>query len=386
MPYLPALQHRRRGFSLVELMVALTIGIVLVLVVTTMMARYEGSRRTLTSTNDAAQTGAYLSYLLDQELRSAGSGLTQNRAQVWGCEILAARAGVQILPHPAAFAAPFAALPRSVRLLPVLIHAGAGAGGSDVLAIASGAHGMAEASMVVANAGITSNSLRLGNTVGVSPNDLLLLSGSLGRCMVQHVSEVEQAENAAPSVGLGGTYHAETISGTHLTDFNHTPVARISMLGSAAPTANPPRLLLLGLGNGGQLMSLDLLQINGNAVPTLMADGVVALRALYGVDANGDGMVDAWVAPTAAGFDAATLAVAPLQRLEQIMAVRVDMVLRNDLVERAAVAPASLTLFADLAAEQQQVYNIPEAQRQQRHRLVSVSAPLRNVMTAVRGL
>ena len=52
---------QQRGFSLVELMVAVVIGLALTLALTTIMVRFEGGRRVLTSSNDLSLTSAYAS-------------------------------------------------------------------------------------------------------------------------------------------------------------------------------------------------------------------------------------------------------------------------------------------------------------------------------------
>ena len=73
------------------------------------------------------------------------------------------------------------------------------------------------------------------------------------------------------------------------------------------------------------------------------------------------GILDAWQSPGAVGWDGATLmngSALSNQRLGQIVAVRVGLVLRSALIEKEVqpgvpVAPANLTLFGDLPAANQ---------------------------------
>jgi type IV pilus assembly protein PilW len=60
------------------------------------------------------------------------------------------------------------------------------------------------------------------------------------------------------------------------------------------------------------------------------------------------------------------------------------VVLHSDRIERDDVAPASLTLFADLDASLHHSVAIASADRRQRFRTVEFTVPLRNVMLTAR--
>ena len=124
-----------QGFSIIELLVALAIGMALTVAITLVMMRHEGTRRSLTSSNDSQINANYLGYVLDRNLRSAGTGFAQGWNSTYGCLLHAARNGTQILPRPSGFPAPFSAVNTQLRLAPLIIHAGAGEGNSDVLAV-----------------------------------------------------------------------------------------------------------------------------------------------------------------------------------------------------------------------------------------------------------
>jgi type IV pilus assembly protein PilW len=144
---------------------------------------------------------------------------------------------------------------------------------------------------------------------------------------------------------------------------------------------------LIGVGADATLFGYDMLRLDGTDAARPLADGVADLRALYGIDSNNDGQIDAWVAPTDANFTAAALTAGTLlaqQRVMSIMAVRIGLVLRSDRIEREDVAPASITLFTDLPAGVQHTHNIAAGDRRQRFRGVEFTVPLRNVMLAAR--
>jgi type IV pilus assembly protein PilW len=374
-----------RGFSLPELMVAVAIGLVLTLTISVMVSRQESVRRGVTSGNDLTSNAAYVSYLLDQELRSAGAGFSQGVAANYGCTLLVSRDNAQLLPSPGPFPAPFAAIPLNPVLAPLIAFAGAGANGSDVIAVATGHAGLAEAAMQVVPGSPAAGQVTLSNSLGVRTGDLVLVTQARSApplpCMLQQVGTGFTA--GAQVLSFGGTYAANTINGVSLSGFavgNTT----VSFLGNVA--GNQPRLQLIGVGANNTLQAYDLLQLTAGT--QVLAEGVVDMRVRYGVAAQPlaaqpvDRTVANWVAPTAAGFTAAALragtAVAR-NNLQSILAVRVGLVLRSDLAENAAVTNPTLTLFGDLPAALQHNFTVPTGTTNQRYRTIEFTVPLRNV-------
>lgn len=374
--------HHARGFGVVELLVALGVGLALTLAITLVTMRHDGARRTLTSTNDAQLNANYVSYLLDRTLRSAGSGFAQGWRSSYGCLLHAMRGGAQVLPRLGSFPAPFTAVSSQLRLAPVIIHAGTGAGGSDVLAVALGSSGIGETASQVLPGSVSAAALSIPATVGIRGNDLLLVAEPGLSCMVQQVA-APFTGGATQVLALGGAYTGSPIAGTDITSYSGA--ATVSVLGNT--TGNPPMFLLLGLGANDMLMSYDLLRLDGSDTPRPMADGVAELRALYGVDTNNDGVMDGWVAPTAAGFTAAALqdgSQASRDRLVSIMAIRLGLVLRADRIERDKVAPPTLTLFGDLGAGLQRTVSLDSDAQRRRHRTLELTVPLRNNIHQIR--
>jgi type IV pilus assembly protein PilW len=371
---------RSRGFTLVELMVALALGMAVTIAVTLMMARQEGARRTLTSTNDVAMTGAFLSFTLDRQLRSAGSGYSQQWQDTFGCPMNVARDGDLLLPRPGAFPAPFAGVPQDVRLVPVLVHARAGTAASDVLQVLTGASGRGELPVRLRQLSATGSGVRIPNTVGLRGGDLVMLADPALGCVLQQVED-GFAGSADQSLPFGGDYAAAQVNGVSLTAFGVDTLSWVVPLGNVE--GNTPSFELVGLGPRGTLFTYDLLRLDGSDAPLPVADGVVQLRALYGIDSDDDGRLDAWADPAVAPFDAASLTSGTddaVRNLRRIVALRVGMVLRSALIERDVVANAEVTLFADLGEEFAFAVEIDDEDRRQRHRPVEFTVPLRNVL------
>ncbi|MEP7296027.1 MAG: PilW family protein [Burkholderiales bacterium] len=410
--------HRRPacGFSLIELLVSMVIALVVTLAITAVLTRSEGSKRATTSVNDANQTGAYLAYALDRSIRSAGSGFAQNWPDVVGCRIDASLSGATVLPSPA-LPVPFANVPPGLRLAPVIIGKNlavdtAGQVHGDVLTVMSGNSGVSEMPQKVLPNSATPTTLRITNTMGYANNDLVLVAdsgvdGGRPGCMLQQLAPAGGV-NTDQLVFTGADYSRSNGSVFGLTAFGNNAVA--IQMGSAP--ANPPQMLLYGVGDDSTLVSYDLLRIPGiNTPPTPIADGVIEMRALYGIDTTVPSPVPvdttlatpvasrigAWIDPgdPVQGYTQAQLTTGSAiaqSNLRRIVAIRVGLILRSSLQERAsdryygsdpgALPTTTLTLFGDLPAALRQTRNIVGTDNLYRYRTFEFTIPLRNVLFA----
>lgn len=78
-------RKRSLGFSLVEIMVAVLIGLFGVLVMMQVLATSEEQKRTTTSGNDALNEGTLALYALQSDIQSAGNGITDSL--LLGCQL-----------------------------------------------------------------------------------------------------------------------------------------------------------------------------------------------------------------------------------------------------------------------------------------------------------
>jgi len=389
-------QTCQRGVSLVELMIAVTLGLLVVLAVTTMLVRGDGTNRAGLAVNDINQAGALASIQLDTALRSAASGFATRASEVYGCRLNARRSGNVWLPRNAAWPAPFAGFTQHVRVAPVVIGKGQSDTGSDVLAVMRGNAGVGEAALEVLGVGAL---LGLRNTIGLRNDDLLLLADGGPECLLLQTTALPSPAANTPVLNAGitevqvtggtGLYHQ--LDGPQRTMASFAPVTPNTVaihLGSGlldgTTPRNAPQFTLYGVGANGTLFSLDVLGIDGG-MPLPIVDGVVELRALYGLDTNGDNVLDTWADPGVEPFTAATLlsgTPAAQQTLQRIVAVRVGLVMRTTRREREAVAPASIVLFQDMPAALHQTRTLSQDEQRFRHRTYEFTVPLRNVLMA----
>lgn len=398
-------RQRHHGFSLIELLVAMAIALVVTLAITSVLMRTEGTKRSTSSVNDLNQNGAYAAFVLDRAVRSAGSGFSQRWREAYGCSLQASNAGTIVLPLPNRFPATsaFENVPQIVRLAPFIIGRGmadkAGSVRGDVLVVMGSTAPFGGSPQLVLPASVSAADLRLPNTLGYRTGDILLLADPVvaGGCMLQQANFTDPNPLDAtfppgsPKPGgstdtlmpLGGKHYAAAGKNVNLTSFGDSTA--VVQMGNA--TDNPPQLHLYGVGANDTLVSFDLLQ--KPTADTPLADGVVEMRALYGVDTTvpPDGTLDTWVNPVAgSGYESSVLlngTATSQTTLRTIVAVRLGFVLRTSLPEKDYVTPAgSVALFGDMGAAFKQTRAVPAADQNFRHRTVEITIPLRNVLTA----
>ncbi|MBC8056678.1 MAG: PilW family protein, partial [Rhizobiales bacterium] len=361
----PRIITRAAGFSLIELLVAMAIGLVVTLAITSVLIRSEGSKRSSTSVNEINQTGAYTAFVLDRVIRSAGSGFSQRWSEVYGCLLDVSKSGSAVLPIPATISTSSAfrnitasPTPLQLRLAPVIIGKGladiTGAGAEirgDVLLVMAGTAGVGESpqSVNVNSIDITTSppQLQLQNTLGYSTGDLVLLSdpSATGGCMMQQVG-THDPTTYGQILPLAGDYYKAVGTNINLVDLDGSGIAL--QMGHAVN--NRPQFVAYAVGENNTLFSYDLLNPlpsggADNRPDTPVADGVVEMRAVYGLDTTNppDGVLDAWQ-PATGNFAASVLTdgtPTSRTRLRQIIAIRVGMILRTSLQERSAATSAS---------------------------------------------
>jgi type IV pilus assembly protein PilW len=376
---------RHAGTTLIELMVALTIGMVLSLAVFGVLTSFEGSKRTINAGNDLEQAGQLAMYKLDTWARSAGSGLGQVDV-AYGCPVYAAKSGAALLPLPAGgLQGPGlnASLPGSLGLAPLLIVAAATTPAtsgqpSDGLVVM----GAATVSGVPATFADlpTGDALSVASATDFSANDLVLVGdkqaaddGRLRPCLVQQVAGTFAGGNAT-AVPLAGPYQVRSMGDVSLATYSRSGFA--VRLGNA--TSARPRLQFVAVGDDDVLYSDDLLALDDSPLKA-EAEGAFELHALYGVDTDGDGKADTWVAPTGDYSAQALSAGTPdaSARLRQIKAVRIGLLTRTSLPERDEVTAGPLTLFNDLPALRYS-RSLSSDERHYRYGAVEETVPLRN--------
>jgi type IV pilus assembly protein PilW len=372
----------QKGMTLVELMVAMVIGLGITLAISSVLIASENHKRTTTSTNDAQQTGSYGFYALDKALRGAGSGIAESAfptdVGVLGCHLNAGAIFPRATPFPQPFANFLLGVTNPLNVTPVLIGKNQSQDGvSDVIMVMGGSGSAGGVSRQITGGG-NATTTTLDNTVGFAHNDLLLVSQSgVADCLMEQVDTF-----VTPTLTLAGTYYTATGGTTTMATLAGNTASYVTPIGNA--TANSVQFMLFGVDNNRTLYSYDLLQnlnlVGGAGVDSAqaIADGVVQMNALYGIDTNGDGIQDAWTAPdatTVPAWDINTVMTTPVQ-MKQIISVRIALVVRGENYDTTRDA-------AGTSLKQQ--INLNATDRQFRYRIFEFTVPLRNMLLLAGG-
>lgn len=339
------------GFSMVELMVAMVIGLIGMIIIFQVFEVSEGIKRTTTSGGDAQQNGAIAMYVLEHDARNSGMGFNDT---AWaGCSIIGYD---QLLtPHnlPPAGA--------TMLLVPVRITPGANSTTPDQLTMVYGSQTLsASASALDATMTQSTDPVRVKNIWGYHPGDLIVVLEYLPPpppalpkpCSLMEVTSI----NGDDMFHDAGNYSYTPPGGSAVTvpsRFNNpsglgvtysTGKTVVYNLGSSQGGGTTPVYSTYSIVNG----TLTLSSVFSISAPPAVADNIVHLRAVYGLDDginNGtvpyntvytanDGIVDRFV-------DGATAV-----NWQNVIAVRIALVARSALKEKptaGAGAPCDTT-------------------------------------------
>ena len=318
------LQHRERGLqqgvTLIELMVAMVIGLIAVLAITQVTALSEGQKRTTTNGSDAQVNGAIALHMLQRDLQSSGYGLT-TFAGAMGCT-LKLRYGD--------------ATDYSWTVAPAIITAGTSAanGNSDSLQILYSTRSSYSTPTRVSAAHTQTGTLfTVDSHIGVLQGDVMMA-----------VPQTWTTANWCSAFQASAAGSANVVQHAAATGLSWNP-ANLTLLFPAGGYAADSRVVNLGAltSHTYSVASTGLVLTTRSVTSTstssdldgsnasVASSGIVLMKAFYGVDTNGDGKVDSYTQTTpttAAGW-------------QQVLSVRIAVVARSDQYEKSIVTTAA---------------------------------------------
>ena len=301
-----------RGVTLVELMVGMTIGLVVVVIVTQVLFMAEGQKRTTTSGSDAQVNGALALYTLQREIQAAGYGLATTSSAL-GCEIRAQRGGVN----------------QSWTLAPVVITDGAGGAPDSLSTLSASKLSPSLPTKVTENHPTTSTEFLVSTRVGIATGDVLIAVPN-----IIDASHWCSMLNATGVLSDAAGYHVAHVAGT-TGPWNQDPTTTIFPTGgydAGSYLISVGQLLRRVYSVDTTTKTLQTQVQNTQAglalsTPDSLYPQIVNLQAMYGKDTNGDGVVDTYdndTPTTGAGWS-------------QVLAVRIAVVTRSTQYEKEAV-------------------------------------------------
>jgi type IV pilus assembly protein PilW len=344
-----ATSHRRAtGFSMVELMVAMTIGLLGVVIMFQVFEQSEGVRRTAVSGGGAQQNGAIALYAVERDLRNAGMAINDT-----------VYAGCNVVGYDSARSTPnFPPAGSTMVLSPVVITMGGAATTPDQISAFYGSHAQVMSSTTLAG-DMTSKTdpLRLQTRFGYRPGDILLVvqppAPFTKNCVFMEVTSLPT--NPSNAVNHDTTTYVLSASGASVASrfnpsagleqyggTNTANVARVFNLGNVHddlnfPTAQNvtvPVYNTYAISNNALTVSNAFVISGGVPAVNAIADNIVHLRADYGVD---DGVNDGSITYNTtylAGDGIADRFISAAPNWSQVISVRVAVVARSPLAEK----------------------------------------------------
>ena len=366
------------GFSLVEILVGMVMGLLGIIIIFQVFEVSEGIKRTSTSGGDAMQYGALALYTLERDLRQAGSGI--NNLQMAGCNTLSYDEELTPSIRPA------------VTMVPVIIGLNLDPKLPDSLTITYGNSQTQSTPVKMTNTMATGTSfLKVDNRYGFLPGNRILISEPGKPCWIAQITALPDTAPESDQIWHDtGTYqdaNNNTVSAryngpTGFTDTTgvvtlYTEAARIYNL-SSTPTRD-----IFSVANS-QLM-LDSNRMT--AGPGAIADNVVQLKAQYGHDngVNDGSVVNTTYAPDDGMVDNYTNTMpSPAAAADwmQVIAVRLAVVARSAQVEKPKVSggPCDATTVAPTWAGGNLDLTADPNWKCYRYRVFESIVPLRNAI------
>ena len=279
------------GFTLVEIMVGLGIGMLATVIIIQVMSVFEAQRRTTTGTADAQTNGGIALYNIGRELQMAGYPLMPVTDSGLECTTVTGTVnGTAATPG---------------RLSPVTIvdnavGAGVNASPSDTITIRYGSAPMGGVPTLV-NAAPTANVANVDNNLGCQKDDVTLITTGT-TCYMSSVNLAVAVAKKVPMLDVTGA----------------NPGANLACMG----TWNE---ITYAVNNGN---------LERNGVPSVA--GIVNLQVQYGVSVTANSnQVTQWVDASGGTWSAPTVA-----NRNRIKGIRIAVVARNAKLETGVVTAA----------------------------------------------
>jgi type IV pilus assembly protein PilW len=307
---------RSRGFSLIEILIGVAIGLIGTVAIFQAVAVWSKHTATTTSGGDAQVAGTLALYNIERDVKQAGHGFGRAVTQVMGCDVAATdTTPARTFDFP---------------LRPVAIAASAG-GAPDTVSILYGNSSFYVEEGAFTDATASTN--KLNRRGGFKPGDLAVVavnpgaSAATAACQLVQVTDDTDPDGytIAHSTTLFASFYAASAPQT-VSRFNNG-VAPAAVDGTIYNLGPDPRLDVWSIQNNRFLTRTDTIHATA---PMQIAEGVINLKAEYGVDANNNGTIEPGEWQTAAPAD-----------WRSVLAIRVAVLVRSRQFERNRDAGAA---------------------------------------------
>lgn len=342
-------QGRRsdHGFSLVEIMIGVIIGMLGIVIIMKVFLVSEGQKRTTTGGADALENGLMALFTMEQDIRMSGLGLVG-----LGCNLINTydANATPTTPPPKPF-------------WPTIITRDSPAAGSDQVAILYSASPFGNIPSTITSAMPNSSAiLNILNGDGFVQGDIFIISQPPQNCSRAQASQNGQKTGTTWNLqhNPGGGFPLNPPGGANIFPAGgYIAGARVTNLGRMVDHTY--------FVQGTNLMLRDNnAPIAAGTNPLPVVNGIVAIRAQYGRDTNGDGFVDIYDNNAASPISA-----------KEVISVQLAVVARSGQQERENVSPDPVILWNGGTVLNGGALSLDQTYR---YKVYQTIIPLRNVV------
>jgi len=338
------MMRKQYGFNLIEVLIGLVIGMVGMLAVAQVLVTFSQQRNTAVQIMEAQGNGAMALYLLERDMGMAGFGLMDIKdcgtiQWYWNPTGCTSSCGLQ----------------SALSTKPVIITDGGLASDQIEVNYAQSASGAPGSGFL--GQGAYASAYPVDSIAGFANGDMIV-ADIANSCTMGQITAINTA--------------ASTIE--HSTDSPYNVSSRPG--GATSGWDAPSASIKYNLVNLGSYVSkryrvsvdsLAMAAFPQTGTFTNLVDGIVFMKAQYGLDTGSDNVVDTW----ANGTTAITT--------QKILALRIGIVARSPLFEKNAVdAPTLLTVLPDTGGDDAVTWTVPDTHY--RYKSFYTIIPMRNVL------
>ncbi len=292
---------RQRGLSLIELMIAMVIGLIAILVVTQFAISFQAQKRTTVGTAESIDEGAVALYTLRREIMGAGYGMID--PDLTACRVQA---------HEARPDTPATARDFNFSIYPVLINQGAGSSPDTITVNYSNSPMLATATMLIQDfPGDELTNLKLTSRYGFNPGDVIIVADSPKHanadptiaprdCSMYQVTGLPTDADSVDTVEHRYAMYTNVVGSNVPSRFNKAGGLGITVGGvvqaGAKFEANKTKVFNIGpnpISNAYTVQNNQLVFTEGlSGTTTVLLDNVITFQAQFGLDARGGSQAD----------------------------------------------------------------------------------------------
>lgn len=309
---------RAAGFSLIEILVGVAIGLIGILVIFQMLSTWDARKRSTTAGSDAQIAGGISIFTLERDLKLAGWGFGQAKKEVMGCSVVA---------NNNTLATPDV----SFRLYPIQIVDGVG-GAPDEIQVLYGNSSFFAAARTFTDSTSTQKKAESRNGFQLGDRVVVADAATPANCALLEISDNTDTDTLSVDHTTNSYQSAYTAAGVSTAPRYNQPVATgVSFVGGGTMynLGSNPQRRIWNIANGRTLVWRETLNSPATTINEVN-EGIVDLQAQYGINTSvvANAISITWTNVTPTDWT-------------KLLAIRVGLLARSQQYEKTAVTAAA---------------------------------------------